>query len=293
MNFNSYQDQAATTDQLPGDDLKARVVPLLGLAGEAGSLLTEYKKQIREGAAYTVFSEQIAEELGDILWYVANIATKAGLRLENIAEENLAKAKERWNDMNATPELFGLLDEAYGEAEQFPRSFCVEVKQVIDNGAVKVILLMDGLSFGDPLTDNAYEDDGYRFHDIFHLSYAAYLGWSPIVRRILKRKRKTRSKIDEVEDGARAAIIEEAISALVFEYAKNRSFFEGVDRVEYALLKQIKDLTAHLEVSHCTLAQWETAIIGGYNVWRQIRKNGGGFVIGDLHKRRFEFQTTA
>ena len=47
------------------------MVPLLGLAGEAGSLLTEYKKWLREGDRYRPFSDQVSEEIGDILWYLS------------------------------------------------------------------------------------------------------------------------------------------------------------------------------------------------------------------------------
>ena len=42
------------------------------------------------------------------------------------------------------------------------------------------------------------------FHDVFHLAYAAVLGWSPTTRALLKIKRKSRPEIDENEDGARA-----------------------------------------------------------------------------------------
>ena len=54
-----------------------------------------------------------------------------------------------------------------------------------------VRLLVDGKPFGAELTDNAYDPDGYRFHDVFHFAYAAVLGWSPITRALLRRKRKS------------------------------------------------------------------------------------------------------
>ena len=70
MKIRDYQTKAASTDQVPGTerDDRALMVPLLGLAGETGTLLTEYKKWLREGAAYQIFKERIAEDLGDILW---------------------------------------------------------------------------------------------------------------------------------------------------------------------------------------------------------------------------------
>jgi len=43
---------------------------LLGLAGEAGTLLSEYKKHLRDGDAHQLHKERVAEELGDLLWYL-------------------------------------------------------------------------------------------------------------------------------------------------------------------------------------------------------------------------------
>ena len=79
-----------------------------------------------------------------------------------------------------------------------------------DRQSIRV--LINGVPFGEELTDNAYDHDGYRFHDIFHFAYAAVLGWSPITRALLRRKRKSRPLVDEVEDGGRAAVIEEGIA---------------------------------------------------------------------------------
>lgn len=98
MDLNEYQAAAQTTDQAPGSEGKAIIVPLLGLAGEAGALLTEYKKLLRDGSAYISFRDQIGEELGDVLWYVANLATKFDLDLADIATANLAKTVGRWGD---------------------------------------------------------------------------------------------------------------------------------------------------------------------------------------------------
>src|SRR5690349_17801389 len=103
LTFEDYQRTSQRADQVPltGTDplMKERaiMVPLLGLAGEAGSLLTEYKKWLREGDAYVLFNDQIAEELGDVLWYVTNLASKASLSLEDVAERNLRKIRERWH----------------------------------------------------------------------------------------------------------------------------------------------------------------------------------------------------
>src|SRR5262245_20551094 len=97
MELSEYQRQAQTTDQVKGMAGEAILVPLLGLAGEVGSLLVEYKKQLRDGSAHRLYREQVSEELGDLLWYVANIAAKHGLDLDTIARENLRKTTSRWS----------------------------------------------------------------------------------------------------------------------------------------------------------------------------------------------------
>ncbi len=138
---------------------------------------------------------------------------------------------------------------------------------------------------GNPLTDNAYEDDGYRFHDVFHLSYAAILGWSPVSRAGLRRKRRKDSVVDEVEDGGRAVVVDEAISAFVYDYARMANYLENVEAIDYHLLKAIKSLTAEVEVKTRTYGDWERAILDGYRVWRTIWHNRGGIVTVDLINR--------
>jgi NTP pyrophosphatase (non-canonical NTP hydrolase) len=88
MDMKEYQRLAATTDQNGADDPNGMMVALLGLAGETGSLLTLYKKWLRDGDAYQIMKERVAEELGDVLWYVADIATRAGIDLDDVATGN-------------------------------------------------------------------------------------------------------------------------------------------------------------------------------------------------------------
>ena len=83
---------------------------------------------------------------------------------------------------------------------------------------------MNGEQRGNDLTDNAYTPDGYGFHDILHFANAAVLGWSPVLRKLLECKRRTRPKMDEVEDGGRAAVIEEGLAAVVYEMPAGTGF---------------------------------------------------------------------
>jgi hypothetical protein len=77
MDFDSYQKKALETDRVPargGSDALSLIVPMLGLAGETGQLLSEYKKHLRDGEAHRLFKARVSEELGDLLWYIANVA---------------------------------------------------------------------------------------------------------------------------------------------------------------------------------------------------------------------------
>lgn len=295
MDFSQYQEEALKTDHIPAENDTKIIVPLLGLAGEAGELLSEYKKYLRDGAAHKLFPERVAEELGDLLWYIANLASKFDLNLEQIAEGNLQKCRNRWGGRDSVQTGAYIFDNNYPENERLPRQFEVEITEVSENDSVKMKAFIKGEKIGDDLTDNSYSSDGYRFHDIFHFSYAAVLGWSPVSRSNLKlndvkRKRKSDPRIDEVEDGGRAIAIEEGISALVFSYANKHNFLEGVSTLDYELLKTIKNMTEHLEVAKCSLRDWEKAILRGYEVWRQVEKNRGGKILVDLDKRSIIYQ---
>ena len=107
MDFNSYQKEALRTDRVPGrdgvDDATSLIVPMLGLAGETGQLLSEYKKHLRDGEAHRLFKERVSEELGDLLWYIANVASKFDLSLSDVAAANLAKVKQRWASERTEP----------------------------------------------------------------------------------------------------------------------------------------------------------------------------------------------
>jgi NTP pyrophosphatase (non-canonical NTP hydrolase) len=301
MEFSEYQALADKTDQMPlnvgdvgGGDLKALMIPLLGLAGETGSLLTHYKRYLRDGEGYVFFRQRIAEELGDILWNVANIATKTNLSLDAVAKENVAKIRDRWTDQESDKGGSKLFDEGFPETERFPRTFRIVLESRPGReGTTHTFLTYKNNAFGNELSDNADEDDGYRLHDVFHLSFLAILGWSPVLRGkgFFNCKRKSDADVDEIEDGGRAAVIDEAIAALIFVEAKKNRFYETVDTVEYNVLRTIKDLTSHLEVKRCTALQWEIAILEGFRIWRLIRARGVGSIVGDLVAHTIEFET--
>ena len=70
----------------------------LVLAGEAGEVANKVKKFIRDGAdkeAFEVKKLEIAAEIGDVLWYCANLANDLGINLSDIASENYSKLSGR------------------------------------------------------------------------------------------------------------------------------------------------------------------------------------------------------
>jgi len=285
MDFQAYQDRAAKTDRNPSTDpadQKAMMIPLLGLAGEAGELLSEYKKFLRDGDTHLLFRERFVEELGDLLWYLSNVATKFKLSLADIAEQNLVKCERRFGK----PSDGVAFDAEFPDTERLPRVFLIDFNTIHDeSGKPLMKACYNGRQFGNDLTDNAYEGDGYRFHDVFHLAFAAVLGWSPITRALLERKRRSKPTVDEVEDGGRAKAIEEGISALIFTFGKDYDFLEGKFSVSSELLRTIRGMVCHLEVSRCSTGDWENAILQGFAVWREIKRRLGGTVVVDLDKR--------
>lgn len=285
MEFNQYQKIAKETDQRKNNYEEInRLIPLLGLIGEIGSVASEHKKRLRDGQSYTTFFEKLKKELGDVLWYIATLASDMQIDLEDVALENISATKERW-DKQKYFESETLYDENYPDNEKFSRELTVEFIS-IDH---KVLLMINGDKIGDELTDNSYEEDGYRFHDVFHFAFMAILGWSPVLRKLLNKKRKSNIKIDEVEDGARAGIIEEAISAMVYEHAKDHNFYEDIKVIDFEILKTIKGMVRNFEVKNASSSLWEKAIIEGYDVYRSLKANNGGKVFINLNKKTIKF----
>jgi len=296
MELNEYQREANRTDQRAGSgtDESALLFPVIGLSSEVGSLVRHVKKRLRDHDAYELFTGEMADELGDVLWYVANLAEKLDTTLEAIAAANLRKIAGRWPAPGETLPL-PLIDDDFPAGEQLPRRTSVTFREEpVDGGQIKVHLYgPDGARLGDPLSDNAYDDDGYRFHDVFHLVYAALLHWSPITRFFFKAKRESDPLVREVEDGGRATVIEEAISAFVFDYARNVRFLVGVEHIDFSLLTTIRQLVSRLEVRDRTAHEWERAVLRGFEVWRPLYEHRGGTVHLDLLERTIEFEPPA
>lgn len=95
MELSEYQQLSRRTAEYPREAWLA--YPALGLAGEAGEVAEHAKKAIRDdgGSISEERRAAMSKELGDVLWYVAQIATELGLDLGEIADQNLQKLLSR------------------------------------------------------------------------------------------------------------------------------------------------------------------------------------------------------
>src|SRR5215217_8152286 len=94
LTLAEYQRLALTADKQPEASL---AFPLLGLFGEAGSLLSVVKKKQRDRTSFLGYEPHVIEELGDVLWYFAIIAARSGIALSDIGH-NLNRGFPDWHD---------------------------------------------------------------------------------------------------------------------------------------------------------------------------------------------------
>lgn len=382
LTIDEYQILANSTDHL-GERENDLSLPLLGLFGEIGSLLSEAKKKQRDPIAYLGYERTVLEEFGDVLWYLVAVANRseitlsdlasqlrsgivqkmsadsgpvtfadlqepdaqiswipqptaefertlirlsaevgllmvdfdagrfsnnkpalvgrllsvlralleaagdAGITLENAAEGNIAKIKDRWPDEKIFPEPF---DADFPTQERFERLMVFEITEVLEGDLLVSRLTKDGVAIGDVLTDNRQGDDDYRFHDVFHMAYTAVMGWSPTLRRLLKRKRKSDPLTDETQDGARAVLIEEGIATWIFNHAQRLEYFEDLRALDYSMLKNVREFVQGYESDGCPLWCWEEAILQGYTAFRQVKKNRGGRLTVNLDDHTLQYE---
>jgi hypothetical protein len=286
------------------------VIALLGLGGEVGTLQTTQKKVVRDNDGHLDSRTSAVEDLGDILWYVADAATWLGIDLDEVADGNLTKIARRWDahdlpfpqpanrspvrpmpvtQVSSTSRLgpAHVFDGAYGPSERLPRQITIHLAEIA-GADHRVLPVWDGNPCGNQLGDNAYDEDGYRWHDCFHLAHLAILGWSPVFRGLLKRKRRSTPRVDDVEDGGRAVAKEEGIAAMVFEAAARARHYERVRVVDSDVLRTCARMAAGQEVDVCSPLEWERAILGGYDTWRAVRDTGHGAVTCDLDARTID-----
>lgn len=97
MDLNEYQRLAARTSGSADSDPDVRIcISALGIAGEAGEVADFVKKWIGHG--HDPDAEKLKKELGDVLWYVSDIATLCQMSLNDVAATNIEKLRKRYPD---------------------------------------------------------------------------------------------------------------------------------------------------------------------------------------------------
>jgi hypothetical protein len=289
--WRSAGDTTLTFDSLQPAIMPRSVEPtaafektLLQLAGQVGLLVTDQEtgRLIDNQAA-------LAGRLIGITRTLVQAANEAGVTLEAAAVKNLAKIFDRWPQERQYPEP---LDASAVAEERLPRDLHVEIFERDVRGQTYVFQRCNEINIGDRLTDNAVAADDYRFHDVFHFAYVAVLSWSPVVRSLLRLKRKSDAKTDEAQDGARATLIEEGVTTWIFGKAIELNFFADVKRGElpFDLLKHVRQFVTGYEAEQCPLWLWEEAILQGYAAFRFLRKHRRGRVHIDMTNHRLTIE---
>jgi NTP pyrophosphatase (non-canonical NTP hydrolase) len=94
LTLEEYQSLAARTAGAGGDGERRLIIAALGLTGEAGEFANMVKKLTAHG--HEISPEILADELGDVLWYVAEAASASGLSLGDLAQQNVEKLRRRY-----------------------------------------------------------------------------------------------------------------------------------------------------------------------------------------------------
>ena len=209
----------------------------------------------------------------------------ARVSFSQVVNTNIDKTCGRFLDPR--PEHLPTFDSDFPDEERLPMHFEIKITK---RKSGRSYIQWNGVFIGDPLTDNILDKDGYRFHDVFHLAHAAILHWSPTFRGLIKHKRKSEPKIDEAEDGGRAIVVEEGLTAWIFSRVKQLDYLEGQNSVSFNLLKAVQQFVRGYEVQKCPLRLWEQAILQGYEVFRLVRENSGGIVVGDRNNRTLKYK---
>lgn len=287
MQLREFQNQARTLTVDPVDpDRKAhrKVALLTGAVGD----LARVVQPPRGGADAGWEKTKVRDALAEILFRTSAVADTYGLDLGEIAVASLTDLAYR-----AVPTPAGsFYDDGFPSEEQLPRHISyVFVSDTREDGVARTRIHFDGKQVGDPLTDACARPDGYRLHDAFHLAYATHLGWSPVTRALLNRKRRSNPAVDESEDGGRAIVVEEAASAMVFSHAPANDYFRT--DVDPVLLDNLALLAGTQEVAARRPSDWRRAILDGYAMWHKLREHDGhGIVHADLLARTMTFQPT-
>ncbi len=294
VSFNQYQALAYQTARTKDRTLLTVCASVLTQLG--AELLRKKLPELELNINENLVDRETEVIVGEIIWHLAAIASLCRKPLEEIVKGNVSKVSFREDRGKPTQ-----LHDAYSnKGERFPRKMAI-VFLTIGKGVSQ--MYFKGKPIGDPLTDNNREDDGYRFHDVMHIANAAHLGWSPVLRKMLARKRKQEIQTDEVEDGARGQLEEEVIVKLIHSEGKRAArsrppnqrqegperLFVSEEEISFNFLKTLRSYTEYLEPKANKDWEWVSTILEGYDVFHRLRLEEQGTVTADLHSRRLTF----
>lgn len=295
--FDDYQKLAFMTARTDGRVLLEVCLAVLWQLG--AELLRSTLPEIELSLNRNVVDRPANIVLGEIAWHLSAMASLYHLSLNEVVTANATKVNFRSARSTPTP----LHDADRITQEQFPRAFDVAFIRI---GPKKSRMYFNGKPLGDDLTDNAYDDDGYRFHDVIHLALIAHLGWSPVVRGLMRLKRKSRNdRADEVEDGGRAQVVEELVIKAIHSEGDKQARASGrcvVGRptrlfphrslINFKLLKTLRMYVDGLEAAKNAYWEWEDAIFAGCEQFYQLTCEKQGTVHVNLENRRLQFSPT-
>ncbi len=292
VTFNQYQTTAYLTARTEGNELVDVCLAVLWQLG--AELLRNFTMPKMELYINTnIITRDPETVIGEIAWHLAAIASVLEIDLDNVIEENVKKARFRTTDESDD----NYFDGHFSEEEQLPRKFEISFVSTSSNHAR---MYYHGRPLGDDLTDNSYFEDGYRYHDVMHLANAACLRWSPVLRGFLKKKRKSCPKTDEVEDGARAQIVEELVIKAIHaegtrlspkDDGNNLPLFPEKGQITFRLIKTLVEYVKGLEVEKSHEWEWREAIYQGAQMYHKLRQEGQGTVTVNLDNRSLSFDS--
>lgn len=96
MNGNEYQKLAMKTLNPALNKKEILVNGVMGLNGESGEVIDIVKKHMFQG--HELDKEKIKKELGDVMWYVAEVCEALDLSLDEVMEGNIEKLRKRFKD---------------------------------------------------------------------------------------------------------------------------------------------------------------------------------------------------
>ena len=286
--FESVLDDNSFAMTIAATDLSAGPVAQVAIAKTNPELETTLL-QLGDTAAGLLAIGQSSDNAREKLHNFARLYTQAlrstSVPFTRIVQLNIEKVRSRFlePDVKTLPNF----DCNFAKDEQLPDKFEIRIVQRA-NG--RCYIQWNGVFIGDPLSDNIADSDGYRFHDVLHFSNAAILHWSPTFRALIKHKRKSDPKVDEAQDGGRAIVVEEGLTAWIFSRAKELDFFANSTKLSFDLLKTIQQFVSGYEVEACPLNLWEKAILRGYEVFRQVRDNNGGIIVANRNARTIVYK---